>query len=34
VSEVVKVNQKVLVRVLEIDTKRSRISLSMKKLVS
>jgi len=32
VSEVVKVNQKVLVRVLEIDTKRSRISLSMKKL--
>jgi len=34
VSEVVKVNQKVLVRVLEIDTKRSRISLSMKKLGS
>jgi len=33
-AEVVKVNQKVLVRVLEIDTKRSRISLSMKKLVS
>jgi uncharacterized protein len=34
VSEVVKVNQKVLVRVLEIDTKRSRISLSIKKLGS
>jgi uncharacterized protein len=34
VSEVVKVNQKVLVRVLEIDTKRSRIALSMKKLDS
>jgi protein Tex len=34
VSEVVKVNQKVKVRVLEIDTKRSRISLSMKKLSS
>ncbi len=30
-GEVVKVNQKVFVRVLEIDTKRSRISLSMKK---
>ena len=34
VSEVVKVNQRVKVRVLEIDTKRSRISLSMKKLSS
>jgi uncharacterized protein len=31
-AEVVKVNQKVLVRVLEVDTKRSRISLSMRKL--
>jgi len=34
VSEVVKVSQKVLVRVLDVDKKRSRISLSMKKLVS
>jgi uncharacterized protein len=33
-SDVVKVNQKVLVRVLEVDKKRSRISLSMKKPVS
>jgi uncharacterized protein len=30
-AEVVKVNQRVNVRVLEVDTKRSRISLSMKK---